>query len=233
MNKNNNIRECLEDSFFRIKDIAFQGIDYRPLIDKVAPLLEDKNSLDALYVTDDWFNQIWDSRGEENTSDLSELFTSIYKKIINDNISQYKMETKTINEQIEIMKAYAEGKKIEYKAYDSFSKWETVTNPDLQFNWSTFNYRIKKEPKTRPMNIEEIVNYLITHGGYVKLQVKDKKGNCRNSLHQVKNIIFDNKQPLEIENSVGDTLTYSEQTFIKKFIKLDGTKFEVKENENN
>ena len=220
MNKNNNIRECLEDSFFRIKDIAFQGIDYRPLIDKVAPLLEDKNTLDALYVTDDWFNQIWDSRGEENTSDLSELFTSIYKKIINDNISQYKMETKTIDEQIEIMKAYAEGKKIEYKAYDSFSKWETVTNPDLQFNWSTFNYRIKKESKTRPMTFDEIVDYWKKHRTEI-FTIHYRDGYYKTDEMCIIGIDYTNKVFLF------RSFNYDADTMYKYVRKEDGSKFEI------
>ena len=220
MNKNNNIRECLEDSFFRIKDIAFQGIDYRPLIDKVAPLLEDSNTLDALYVTDDWFNQIWDSRGEENTSNLSELFTSIYKKIINDNISQYKMETKTIDEQIEIMKAYAEGKKIEYKAYDSFSKWETVTNPDLQFNWSTFNYRIKKESKTRPMTFDEIVDYWKKHRTEI-FTIHYRDGYYKTDEMCIIGIDYTNKVFLF------RSFNYDADTMYKYVRKEDGSKFEI------
>ncbi len=61
----------------------------------------------------------------------------------------------------EVMLAYAEGKEIEFKAPD-----ETDYNPSVEplFNWDSFDYRVKPEPKYRPFcNAEECWQEMLKH----------------------------------------------------------------------
>lgn len=54
---------------------------------------------------------------------------------------------RTTNEMIEVMKAYSEGKTIECKASDC-DYWVEVDN--IHWNWDSFDYRVKPEPKYVP-----------------------------------------------------------------------------------
>ena len=71
---------------------------------------------------------------------------------------------KTTKEMIEVMKAYDEGKKIEYKYLDT-EKWFVTGNPS--WSWSVFDYRIKPEQTTRPMTLEEIIEWRKDSNGVV------------------------------------------------------------------
>lgn len=53
-----------------------------------------------------------------------------------------------------VMKAYADGKDIEYKRRDD-NLWLDVINNNPEFNWNHNNYRIKQEPTYRPFKDKE------------------------------------------------------------------------------
>lgn len=57
-------------------------------------------------------------------------------------------DTSTTEGKISVMKAFADGKKVEL--YD-FGTWKQCTNPS--WNWSAFNFRIKPEPLERWVNV--------------------------------------------------------------------------------
>lgn len=80
----------------------------------------------------------------------------------------------TTEEQIEVMKAFVEGKEIESKVYNG-EDWTLCKFPF--WNWSTCEYRIKPEPqkpKVRPYkDAEELMAHINVHGSWVK----DKEGN--------------------------------------------------------
>lgn len=52
---------------------------------------------------------------------------------------------------IKVMEAYANGKKIQRTDLDG--NWFDCENPN--FDWASFNYRIKPEPKYRPFRTQE------------------------------------------------------------------------------
>ena len=52
---------------------------------------------------------------------------------------------------IQVMEAYANGKKIQRTDLDG--NWFDCENPN--FDWASFNYRIKPEPKYRPFRTQE------------------------------------------------------------------------------
>jgi len=72
----------------------------------------------------------------------------------------------SIKEKIEVMAAYAEGKKIQFKEKDS-SNWRDYTHILApEWNWSDYDYRIKSEPSYRPYKgaDELIEDYLRRNG---------------------------------------------------------------------
>ena len=78
---------------------------------------------------------------------------------------------KTTEEMISVMKAYAEGKKIETRIIETRSRLLTcwVYTPEPAWDWANFDYRIKPEPKYRPYaSAEECFKDVQKHGGWVK-----------------------------------------------------------------
>ena len=65
---------------------------------------------------------------------------------------------KTTKEMLEVMQAFADGKKVEMQA-DACSAWATLDydcGTRLGWNWHLNDYRIKPEPKYRPWKAEEV-----------------------------------------------------------------------------
>lgn len=57
---------------------------------------------------------------------------------------------KTVKEMIEVMQAYADGKKIEFGSDNPIAstKWKEAVNPT--WDWDNFDYRVKPEPHYVP-----------------------------------------------------------------------------------
>lgn len=61
---------------------------------------------------------------------------------------------KTIDEMIEVMKAYKEGKTIECRMF-GYDDWEEAV--DVEWNWVLSDYRVKPEPKYVPYDsVDEV-----------------------------------------------------------------------------
>ena len=56
----------------------------------------------------------------------------------------------TNEEMIEVIQAYADGKKIEYKALNFDYNWEVINEPP--WNFSKYSYRVKAEPLEQWVN---------------------------------------------------------------------------------
>ena len=74
---------------------------------------------------------------------------------------------KTTKEMISVMQAYADGKKIEHNLNGLISDaWEDCTP---KWDWVTYDYRIKPEPKYRPYkNADECFVEAQKHGYWMK-----------------------------------------------------------------
>lgn len=74
-----------------------------------------------------------------------------------------------VSEQIAIMQAYADGKTIEYKAYDE-TKWKSINYfENYPFDFVGYEYRIKQECEYRPFeSVEEAFEEAKKHGFWVK-----------------------------------------------------------------
>lgn len=71
----------------------------------------------------------------------------------------------SIDEQIAVMQAYKEGKRIEYKLKTN-DKW--CVNPQPGWNWEVCDYRVKQETEIRPYTVEELLVAIREHGPMVK-----------------------------------------------------------------
>lgn len=74
-----------------------------------------------------------------------------------------------VSEQIAIMKAYEDGKTIEYKAYNE-TKWQSIDYfENYPFDFVGNEYRIKQECKYRPyQSVEEAFNESKKHGFWIR-----------------------------------------------------------------
>ena len=79
-----------------------------------------------------------------------------------------------VSDQIAIMKAYEDGKTIERRAYFT-SAWKIIDYVENhQFDFASYEYRIKPEDKYRPYkSVEEAFNEAKNHGFWVKCKNKE------------------------------------------------------------
>lgn len=120
---------------------------------------------------------------------------------------------KTIQEQIAVMQAYAEGKQIESKSRNN-GYWVDVES-EPNWNWHCFDYRVKEEPHYRPFaNVEECWNEMLKHEPFGWLNGKFSKFNI---------VAFD-----DTECIIGK-IPYSYANMFDKFTFADGTPFGIKE----
>lgn len=66
---------------------------------------------------------------------------------------------------VEVLKAFADGKKIEFCNKVGVDYWKGIDNADyINFNFARYNYRIAKEPQYRPFkSVEECWNEMLKH----------------------------------------------------------------------
>ena len=89
-------------------------------------------------------------------------------------LTHYKMNRSEAKEMLPIIQAFAEGKEIEFRSKGFDEEWKKVNEiPGLSY--SSFDYRVKSEPKYRPFkNADECWQEMLKHQpfGWVK-----RKGN--------------------------------------------------------
>lgn len=129
------------------------------------------------------------------------------------------MTREKAKELLDIIKAYSEGKEIEF--LNLGDKWQLL--PDPMFDGEPFQYRIKSEPKYRPFkSVEECFNEMKYHEPFGWIKNKNT-----NKLYNILTIYKDE-----------DTINISVEDFVLKpftalesFIFADGTPYGIKEEE--
>lgn len=130
---------------------------------------------------------------------------------------------KPLDEMISIMTAYKNGKKIESRDWtDKDNKWENATHPC--WNWLRFDYRIKSEKTTRPMSLEEIIEWRKNSNGVV-LWTDNEHSLVPEYLTTVDDIDLSKNEQTPISVSYAGWI--SVEDFIKYARKPYGEKFEV------
>ncbi len=78
----------------------------------------------------------------------------------------------TIDEQIAILQAYNDGKKIERRSMlVGDSDYSEVTEKNHQFDFHQYRYRVNDKPNLRPyVSAEEFLNAQKQHGPYFKIE---------------------------------------------------------------
>lgn len=113
------------------------------------------------------------------------------------------MTRENVKKLLPIIKAYSEGKEIEF--LNLGGKWELLTDPN--FDGEPFQYRIKSEPKYRPFkNVEECLNEMSKHQpfGWYKYNNNDYNlvthlDNSTDFKYRFKNYLFVDGTPFGIK----------------------------------
>lgn len=133
------------------------------------------------------------------------------------------MKRQQAKELLPIIKAFAEGKTIQY--YTNLTPHWIDIDPDEAVNFSDYpsNYRIKPEPKYRPFkNQNECWTAMQKHKpfGYVK----DKKVN---DYYIIDGVYYSDDFNCPVASMSGKAFTYKEM--IDNYLFADGTPFGIKE----
>lgn len=128
------------------------------------------------------------------------------------------MTREEAKELLPIIKAFVEGKVIQYK-YNT--GWESIKEP--AFNGPPSEYRIKTEPKYRPFNTqEECWNEMLKHQPFGWLKAKESK-----SVALIGNVYMDKE--VWIVWTTNEKDLYSASEIFNNYVFTDGTPFGVKE----
>lgn len=127
------------------------------------------------------------------------------------------MNRKEAAELLPIIKAFAEGKDIEYRSKGFNEDWKKVTQiPALSFK--SFEYRIKPEPTYRPFaNAEECWCEMLKHEPFGLVIHNDYHVNIANVI----------RQSITFADNEGRNSSFSE--LLEDCTFADGTKFGIKE----
>ena len=125
------------------------------------------------------------------------------------------MTIKEVKELLPVIKAFAEGRKIEYYD-DNDYEWIETSTPVWQVG---VKYRIKPEPKYRPFkNQEECWNEMLKHQPFGWVRYDD-------SITAIQNIA---PEGITVNDGIKTSSFYFEECFVNtKFV--DGTPFGIKE----
>lgn len=130
------------------------------------------------------------------------------------------MTTEEVRAAIKVMEAYADGKKVQRTDLDG--NWFDCDNP--KFNWASFNYRIKPEPKYRPFKTqEECWQEMQKHQPFGWIKSKDNT-----EVVQIGRLLTGGCGCL-ITLSIDEGHNIASSYYYKNYTFVDGTLFGVKE----
>ena len=131
------------------------------------------------------------------------------------------MTREEAKELLPIIKAFTEGKTIEYREYDG--EWKTAHTP----TWSSrLFYRIKPEPKYRPFkDMEECWQEMLKHQPFGWLKSKmNGRFSCIGEVYG-----SDEFETVYIALSTSESLSRSSDSMFEQYTFYDGTPFGIKE----
>ena len=131
------------------------------------------------------------------------------------------MTREEAKELLPIIKAFTEGKTIEYREYDG--EWKTAHTP----TWSSrLFYRIKPEPKYRPFkDMEECWQEMLKHQPFGWLKSKmNGRFSCIGEVYG-----SDEFETVYIALSTSESLSRSSDSMFEQYTFYDGTPFGINE----
>lgn len=135
------------------------------------------------------------------------------------------MTREEVKKAAEIMLAFADGAEIQYshKGQNNWLNWINESSPS--FDWQTFDYRIKPEPKYRPFKTqEECWGEMHRHPNFGWIMAKDKK-----ELVQIGKVITSMLNNIMITLSIDEGHNFNSSYYFKNYTFTDGKPFGVKE----
>lgn len=133
----------------------------------------------------------------------------------------------TIEEQIKILKAYKDGKKIQRKCINTrILPWTDVPGKDHVFNFQDYEYRVKPKEIYRPYSMDEFKQVFIQEAFCKAPLVTSKQTSDMNYC-----IISFGRDTVTILHENGDRESLSYALMLNCFTWLDGRPFGVKEEE--
>ena len=131
------------------------------------------------------------------------------------------MAREEAKEYLPIIKAFAEGKTIQYHSGIGWVNIKSV----ISFTESPTQYRIKPEPKYRPFKTqEECWDEMHKHPNFGWIMAKDKK-----ELVQIGRVITSMLNNVMITLSIDEGHNFNSSYYFKNYIFTDGEPFGVKE----
>ena len=122
---------------------------------------------------------------------------------------------------IKVMEAYANGKKIQRTDLDG--NWFDCENPN--FDWASFNYRIKPEPKYRPFRTqEECWEEMHKHPDFGWIVSKEDLGYC-----YICDIFTLASKKLMITLGIDENYSHEADSYLNNYTFTDGEPFGIKE----
>ena len=122
---------------------------------------------------------------------------------------------------IKVMEAYANGKKIQRTDLDG--NWFDCENPN--FDWASFNYRIKPEPKYRPFRTqEECWQEMHKHPDFGWIVSKEDLGYC-----YICDIFTLASKKLMITLGIDENYSHEADSYLNNYTFTDGESFGIKE----
>ena len=127
-------------------------------------------------------------------------------------------------ELLPIIKAFAEGKTIQYRN-SPICNWEDVVSDGNYPFRNPSNYRIKPEPKYRPFQSqEECWNEMHKHPDFGWIMAKDKK-----ELVQIGSVLTSMLNNVMIALSIDERHKFNSSYYFKNYTFTDGAPFGVEE----
>lgn len=136
------------------------------------------------------------------------------------------MTKEDIAECIKVMQAYVEGKQIQYVDSET-EDWADIESPI--WNWDTYDYRVKPEPKYRPFkNADECWQEMLKHepfGWVVTIE------NNLSIKYNIQALVQDGVKSTAVLTDDVMSEKFPFEGILQKFTFVDGTPFGIKKEE--
>lgn len=136
------------------------------------------------------------------------------------------MTKEDIAECIKVMQAYVEGKQIQYVDSET-EDWADIESPI--WNWDTYDYRIKPEPKYRPFkNADECWQEMLKHEPFGWVVIIENNLSIK---YNIQALVQDGVKSTAVLTDDVMSEKFPFEGVLQKFTFVDGTPFGIKKEE--
>lgn len=136
------------------------------------------------------------------------------------------MTKEDIAECIKVMQAYVEGKQIQYVDSET-EDWADIESPI--WNWDTYDYRVKPEPKYRPFkNADECWQEMLKHEPFGWVVIIENNLSIK---YNIQALVQDGVKSTAVLTDDVMSEKFPFEGVLQKFTFVDGTPFGIKKEE--